>query len=264
MDRPAGSGPPPTGALLPGVCCPVVELRQYTLRPGRREVLVELFDRELVEPQEALGMRILGQFRDLDAPDRFVWLRGFTDMDSRLAGLTAFYDGPVWAEHAAAANATMLDSDDVLLLRPAGPGTGFPDTAPRPPRRPDGAAPAHGADPVLTATVYPVTSADAEQELLDHLHTRVDPVLAEAGRRPVAELRTRTAVNTYPALPIREGEHVVVRVARYASLAEHAAYELRLRRSPGWQEEIRPALLGRLTGPPQRLRLQPTPRSGLR
>ncbi len=100
----------------------VVELRQYTLRPGQREVLVELFDRELVESQEAVGMRVLGQFRDLDRPDRFVWLRGFADLATRRAGLTAFYGGPVWAAHAAAANATMIDSDDVLLLRPVGPG----------------------------------------------------------------------------------------------------------------------------------------------
>jgi hypothetical protein len=61
-------------------CCPVVELRQYTLRPGQRDVLVELFDREFVESQEAVGMELIGQFRDLDRPDRFVWLRGFPDM----------------------------------------------------------------------------------------------------------------------------------------------------------------------------------------
>jgi hypothetical protein len=30
----------------------VVELRQYTLRPGQREDLIELFERELIEPQE--------------------------------------------------------------------------------------------------------------------------------------------------------------------------------------------------------------------
>src|SRR5687767_14085568 len=61
-------------------CCPVVELRQYTLHPGQRDVLIELFEREFVETQEAEGMRIVGQFRDLDNPDRFVWLRGFPDM----------------------------------------------------------------------------------------------------------------------------------------------------------------------------------------
>src|SRR6184192_2568977 len=78
------------------LCCPVVELRQYTLHPGQRDVLIDLFDREFVETQEAAGMRIIGQFRDLDHPDRFVWLRGFRDMTSRAKALTDFYGGPVW------------------------------------------------------------------------------------------------------------------------------------------------------------------------
>src|SRR6266478_8831760 len=58
-------------------CCSIVELRQYTLHPGQRDVLIDLFDREFVESQEALGMKIIGQFRNLDNPNRFVWLRGF-------------------------------------------------------------------------------------------------------------------------------------------------------------------------------------------
>ena len=96
----------------------VVELRQYTLLPGRRDELIEVFDRELVETQEACGMRVLGQFRDEDRPDRFVWLRWFPDMETRREALTAFYGGPVWREHGPAANVTMLDWDDVLLLEP--------------------------------------------------------------------------------------------------------------------------------------------------
>ena len=63
-------------------CCPVVELRQYTLVPGARETLIELFEREFIETQEATGMTVIGQFRDLNNPDRFVWLRGFSDMDA--------------------------------------------------------------------------------------------------------------------------------------------------------------------------------------
>ena len=45
---------------MDGLRCPIVELRQYTLHPGQRDVLIELFDRELVESQEAVGMAILG------------------------------------------------------------------------------------------------------------------------------------------------------------------------------------------------------------
>ncbi|RZL06943.1 MAG: NIPSNAP family protein, partial [Rubrivivax sp.] len=36
---------------------PIVELRRYTLHPGQRDTLIELFEREFVESQEALGMR---------------------------------------------------------------------------------------------------------------------------------------------------------------------------------------------------------------
>lgn len=236
-------------AMTPAPCSPVVELRQYTLRPGRREVLVELFDRELVEPQEALGMRVVGQFRDLDRPDRFVWLRGFADMDSRHEGLTAFYGGPSWKAHATAANATMVDSDDVLLLRPAAEDAAFP--------RSTGA---HAGSAVITATVHPVRDTAAEEDLLEFLHAEVDPTLLAAGRRPLAELRTEPAQNTFPALPVREGEHVVVRFARYPTAAAYESYRRHVAAdSAPWRDD----LLARLTGPPQALRLQPTPGSRL-
>ena len=99
----------------------VIELRQYTLHPGQRDTLIDLFEREFVQPQRAAGIQLLGRYRDLDRPDRFVWLRGFADMAARPAALAAFYDGPVWRAHRDAANATMIDSDDVRLLRPALP-----------------------------------------------------------------------------------------------------------------------------------------------
>src|SRR6516164_1017440 len=108
-----------------GMQCAIVELRQYTLHPGRRDELIELFEREFLESQETAGITLIGQFRVIDDADRFVWLRGFTDMESRPDALAAFYGGPVWAVHRDAANATMVDSDNVLLLRPANASSGF-------------------------------------------------------------------------------------------------------------------------------------------
>ena len=55
-------------------------LRQYTRHPGRRDDLVALFEREFAETEEAEGIRLIGQFLNLDDPDRFVWFRGFPDM----------------------------------------------------------------------------------------------------------------------------------------------------------------------------------------
>ena len=161
----------------------IVELRQYTLVPGKRDLLVELFDREFVESQEALGMRILGTFRDLDRDDRFVWLRAFEDMTSRLAGLTAFYTGPVWKEHGPVANTTMVSVDDVLLLHPVSELV-----------LPDGRDMAK-TDAELVITVH-------ERSLLHRL---------DAG---LGLLETDTSVNDFPALPVREDADVAVRIGR--------------------------------------------------
>src|SRR5438067_8059681 len=103
----------------------IVELRQYRLVPGKRDVLIDLFEANLVEPQEAAGMTVIGTFRDLDDPSKFVWLRGFPTMGERARSLAAFYGGPVWRRHRDAANTTMHDSENVLLLRPARAESGF-------------------------------------------------------------------------------------------------------------------------------------------
>jgi hypothetical protein len=96
----------------------IIELRQYTVHPGQRDVLADIFMRHFIHGQEAMGMRVLGQFYDLDDLDRFVWLRGFPDMAARKASLIRFYEqSEVWRTYGPAANATMIDSSDVLLLR---------------------------------------------------------------------------------------------------------------------------------------------------
>lgn len=175
----------------------VVELRQYTLRPGQREVMIKLFERELIEPQEAVGMQILGQFWDLDRPDRFVWLRGFSDMEARRQGLAAFYGGPVWAAWGPAANATMIDSDDVLLLRPCGPTGGLrPNVHPRP---------SPGAKPdlsVLHAAILTVNPAEAPRTA-SILSRDLEPALAESGHRLLACYETDPTPNNFPQLPVR-------------------------------------------------------------
>ncbi len=175
----------------------ILELRQYTLRPGQREVLIELFERELIEPQEALGMQILGQFRDLDRPNRFVWLRGFSGMEARRQGLAGFYGGPVWAAWGPAANATMIDSDDVLLLRPCGPTGGLrPNVHSRP-------SPGAKPDPgVLHAMIVTGDSAEV-RTMTSRLSRDLDRALAEAGHRLLGCYETDPTPNNFPRLPVR-------------------------------------------------------------
>lgn len=240
--------------------CPVVELRQYTLHPGQRDVLIDLFDREFVESQEAVGATLLGQFRDLDDPDRFVWLRGFDDMPSRAKALESFYGGPVWRAHRDQANATMIDSDDVLLLRPASPLGGFPAPSGTRPSPGDPAPPP--ASLVLATIWYGHGPFDAT--FVEFFQRRVRPVLAETGGEPLAYLRSEHAPNTFPALPVRTNEEVFVWFARFTDEGHLDHHLNRLRLSERWREEVLPTLSERWARAPQRLRLAPTERSLLR
>jgi hypothetical protein len=228
----------------------IVELRQYTLHPGGREVLINLFDREFVETQEAVGIALIGQFRDLDDPDRFVWLRGFADMPSRAVALGAFYGGPVWKAHRDRANATMIDSDNVLLLRPV---TAFP--TPAGPRPPLGRAAPLSA---VLATLY-YRDRPFDQAFIDFFDRQVRPALIETGAAPLALLQSEHAENTFPALPVRLGEHVFVSFARFPSPADLDDHLHRWERSG-----LLSRLSAMLSGPPQYLRLAPTARSLLR
>lgn len=225
----------------------IVELRQYTLHDGKRDTLIDLFECYFIEPQEALGMKVIGTFRDLDRPNRFVWLRGFTDMDSRLAGLTDFYGGPVWKTHREAANATMIDSDDVLLLHARSDWAAFKSFDERP---------SLGGKPggLVVATIYHLRSPAEAERLFE---TTVKPELEKAGVPVLAWFMPQSAPNNYPRLPVREGEPVLVWFARFDNEAVRAAHASAV-------ESATAPLQPLLENPPEILRLEPTARSSLR
>jgi hypothetical protein len=234
----------------------VLELRQYTLHPGRRDTLIALFEREFVEPQEDVGAQVIATFRDLDDPDRFVWLRGFADMAARADALTAFYGGPAWQAHRRVANATMVDSDDVRLLRPLACDAGL--QAALQPRRPVDAALA--ADGVFTVTVCRLLKP-ADDALVHAFDQCVHPWWVGVGGDLLACWVTESAPNNFPRLPIRENEPVIAWLTRFddeAAQLRHAA----LLRASGCLE--RPEWRAHLSGEAQQLRLAPTPRSALR
>lgn len=258
----------------------VIELRQYTLQPGRRDELIDLFEREFIEPQEAVGMHVIGQFRDLDDPDRYVWLRGFPGMPQRAAALDAFYGGSVWRAHREAANATMIDSDDVLLLRPARPGSGFaPGGYARAPASKDADVPAGARAqtvagrvetneaatiPALLSAAVCTLNAPAEEGFTDYFERRMAPLLREHGAQLLATYATEPDRNTYPRLPVREGERVFVWFVRCDDAAAERRLAQALNGDARWRAAVADALLEHLQAPPKTLRLAPTRRSELR
>lgn len=234
---------------------PIAELRDYTLHPGQRDVLIDVFERHFIESQEEVGMGVLAHFSDLDRPDRFVWFRGYPSMAARGDSLPAFYlHGEAWRTHRDTANATMIDSDNVLLLREAWPGAGLDGTGMRPPV---GAA-AEKPMRVLVTTYSFATPTDASRS--DLLRERVLPAAHAAGARVLAAYATEYADNNFPALPVREGEHVFVWVAAFADADAYGRYRIALRDSIQWRD-AQAELAWRLSKPAEERRLVPAARS---
>ena len=243
---PVGAPPSHTGGIS-AESCPIVELRQYTLHEGERDRLINLFEQEFIEPQEALGMKIIGTFYDLDRPNRFVWLRGFQDMDSRLHGLTEFYDGDVWKAHREIANATMIDSDNVLLVHALTSAARFQEKS---------IGSSQGGRPgVLAATIYYLKSAP--EDVAPLFEDQVKANLEEAGVPVLAWFVSCKEANNYPRLPVREGEHVLLWFGRFDDWQAYA-------RMAGVIADAQSPLSAHFTQSPEVVRLAPTERSELR
>jgi hypothetical protein len=107
---------------------------------------------------------------------------------------------------------------------------------------------------MLVATICllngPADAAELERTLLPRLAVATLPALALFVEEP--------SENTYPALPVRAGEHVVVWVQRTPpdAAGQRASIEA--------AADIAREMLPHLVGPPVQLRLAPTPRSRLR
>jgi len=241
-------------------CCPIVELRQYVHQRGRRDDFIALFDEHFIEEQERYGAQIIGQFRDRNSPDNFVWLRGFPDMQTRHTALESFYhSSPIWLEHRTAANDTIVDVDNVLLLKSARPTTGFRFDPAKRPRR-DAQELAGG---LITATVYSF-DAPVDVQFIDFFEMDVMPHLRGAGAALLGYFITESSQNTFPTLSVREGEHVFAWFASFANETAYMAYHTAVTMSQEWIASLAPTLQLWLAKPEEVLELLPTRRSFLR
>ena len=180
-------------------------------------------------------------------------------MTSRAKALNDFYSGPVWKAHREAANATMIDSDNVLLLCPAFPTSGFSlkDLKRAP----------VGADEIPTTLVVATIYYFAEPVAPDFIHFfdhTLRPLIESLGATISASFMTETSENTFPALPVREGENVFVWFSTFPDLVSYENYPAALSRSERWHSEVSIVLTRFLERPPEVLRLSPTARSLLR
>jgi hypothetical protein len=172
-------------------------------------------------------------------------------MPTRKSALEEIYTSERWYSKRDAVNDTLVDYENVLLLRPATSRWGFANGA---------SASARGGT-LVGATIWSFADPIAA-DTIGRFEAEGVPALTSAGAPVVAMLVTEPSTNDYPNLPVREGENVLVWFTRFDDLAAYDAHLVARDQSPRWR-----ALLDEIgdgfARPPDELRLVPTMRSRL-
>jgi hypothetical protein len=231
----------------------VIEFRRYTVKEGERERFAEYFESYFPEAFQQMGAMAFGQFFERKNPVGFTWMRGFKNTDARAVINAGFYYGPLWREHAFTMNSLMVDSNNVLLLRPLNPERGvtvLPSVDPVTERK--------GAQGVVVAQIFAV-KANSVDAFAQEAEAAFSGYRA-AGAREAGVLVTLDAPNNFPQLPVRtDGPYLVwlgivkdnqSLETQFTPLAERSSKSL--------------SATGLLRGAPELVILDPTRRSRLR
>ena len=181
----------------------VIEFRRYTIKDGERQHFAEYFESYFPEAFQQMGAIVFGQFFERKNPVGFTWLRGFKNTDARAIINAGFYYGPLWREHSSTMNSLMVDSDNVLLLRPLSPERRvlvLPAVDP--------IKEGKGAQGVVVAQMFAV-----KPNSVDAFAQQAEATFASyraAGAREAGVLVTLDVPNNFPQLPVRtDGPYLV-------------------------------------------------------
>lgn len=93
----------------------ILEVRHYTLKPGRREEFISFFEQHNRAALRDAGMLVFGPLRDLENLDKVHWIRAFSSMEERDELKNKFYHGPVWNKQIEPMAMPMIDHYEAEL-----------------------------------------------------------------------------------------------------------------------------------------------------
>jgi hypothetical protein len=170
------------------------------LKPGTRERFIKYFGDHFLDSQN--GARVLAPFRIKGENDRFFWIRGFEDMQSRLTFLRGFYEqGEVWKRFGPDANEMMLDSDHVHLLKPLSSSFGLDELE-------------------NEAGVVVIEFYLAKANQLDQLIASFETDYLSCLKNKPTLLISEMAFNDFPRLPVIQDPNLLVVLNSYADESE--------------------------------------------
>ncbi|OWU88943.1 hypothetical protein DBB36_19030 [Flavobacterium sp. WLB] len=186
----------------------VLEIRNYLLKPNLTDKFRDYFHSKFVVPMNELSGYTLGEFKINDVNDRFVWLRGFTDMKTRLEFLNDFYvNSAIWKEYGKGANEMMINSDNVYLLRPLKKEINSEQLK---------------TDKTFTVVDFYICNNTLEKviELFDNTYI---PFLKDLKIQDVTLWVSEMTENDFPRLPVFQDKNLLVSITHYKNENEFYA-----------------------------------------
>jgi hypothetical protein len=172
----------------------VIEFRRYIIKEGEREHFAQFFESFFPEAFQQLGAIAAGSFFERKNPSGFTWIRGFHTIEDRAIANAEFYYGLVWKEHKKTVNDRIVDSDNVLLLRPLSSDRGITILP-----AVDLITDADGAQGIVVAEIFAIKANSVEA-----FANAAEPTFAgyrAAGVREAGVLVTLDVLNNYPSCP---------------------------------------------------------------
>ena len=193
----------------------VLELRNYLLKPNTTDTFSSYFNKHFVKPMAELGGYTLGQFSMRGITNRFVWLRGFTDMETRVKFLNDFYiNSSIWAEFGPGANSMMINSDNVYLLRPLNIHKGFSEKS-------------EGFNTNVLKTTKGVIVVDfyicnsTLDKTINLFNASYLSFLNTIGIEDISFWVSEMSVNGFPRLPVFQDKNLLVTITTYKDENEY-------------------------------------------
>lgn len=182
----------------------VIELRNYLLKPGKRDEFIQYFKDHFVESQHEMGAYTPGLFRIKNEDNRFFWIRGFDNMKQRSRFLPAFYGGEVWGQFGPAANDMMLEWHNVYLIKPLTENKE-----------------AFSQNKGFFVIDYYKAKDNQRSKLIDFFSKEYISFLNEQNIKSITLWVSEMAENDFPRLPVYQDENLLIVITEFNNEAEY-------------------------------------------
>lgn len=184
----------------------VIELRNYLLKPCKRDSFITFFEANFIESQNILGGYVIGQYRVKGADDNFLWIRGFNSMDSRSIYLPAFYKSAFWQARRTRANDLINNNDNVYLLKPLSMTDENTDTSIN--------SNEFGKEKGLTVIDFYIAN-ERLNELISFFKNTYISFLKKNGIIEFSTWISETQENDFPILPVFQDKNLLVTISYF-------------------------------------------------